>query len=156
MPVLRLTLRGCLARLRSKKAWSGLTRGLLYFAGALVLGAGFSGCAAIGPDSSAAAKEKVVAERAEARWQLLIKGDVDGAYQFLSAGSKAATPLNLYKTKVKPGMWRQAKVDKVDCEAEFCKVGMLITYDYRNVKGIETPLPETWIIENGSAWYVYR
>jgi hypothetical protein len=81
---------------------------------------------------------------------------VEGAYAFLSSGSKAATPFPVYKAKMKPGLWRQAKVDKVSCEAEICKVEMKITYDYRNMKGIETPLPETWIVENGSAWYVYR
>jgi hypothetical protein len=53
-------------------------------------------------------------------------------------------------------MWREAKVGKVDCEAEVCKVIMLITYDTKRMKGIETPIDETWVIENGSAWYVYR
>ena len=153
MRFLRLTLRGGLASLGSEKESFGSA---LLWAGALALGAGLAGCASLSPESSAEAKQKVVAEKAEARWQLLLKGDLDGAYQFLSAGSKAATPLALYKAKVKPGLWRAAKVDKVSCEAELCKVEMLITYDYRNVKGIETPLPETWIIENGSAWYVYR
>jgi hypothetical protein len=33
---------------------------------------------------------------------------------------------------------------------------MLITYDTRPMRGIQTPVEETWIIENGSAWYVYR
>jgi len=33
---------------------------------------------------------------------------------------------------------------------------MLVTYDVRRMKGIETPVDETWIIEKGSAWYVYR
>ena len=47
-------------------------------------------------------------------------------------------------------------MDKVDCEAEVCKVWMLITYDYKTMKGIETPFPETWIIENGTVGYVYR
>jgi hypothetical protein len=128
----------------------------LHWAGVLVLGAWLGGCVTLSADSSPEAKQKVVAEKATQRWQLLMKGDVDGAYQFLSAGSKAATPLPLYKAKVKPGLWRDAKVEKVSCEAELCKVDMLITYDYRNMKGIETPFPETWIIENGSAWYVYR
>jgi len=128
----------------------------LYWTGWLALGVGLAGCAGIGADSSPEAKQKLVAERAEARWQTLIKGDVDAAYQYLSAGSKAATPLAMYKTKVKPGIWRQAKVGKVQCDAEICSVEMTITYDYRNMKGLETPVPETWIIENGSAWYVYR
>jgi hypothetical protein len=38
---------------------------------------------------------------------------------------------------------------------------MLITYDFRAagagvVKGVETPVPETWIIEDGTVRYVYR
>jgi len=151
----RLTLPGRLASLDREKGSFG-TSFALQWAGALVLGAGLAACAGITPESSAAAKEKVVAERAEQRWQLLVKGDLDGAYQFLSSGSKAATSLPVYKAKIKPGMWRQAKVDKVSCEAELCKVEMKITYDFRNMKGIETPVPETWIVENGSAWYVYR
>jgi len=120
-----------------------------------------AGCASISATSAPEEKQKVVAERAEARWQLLIKGDVPGAYEYLSAGSKAATPLAAYLGKIKPGMWRKAKVDKVSCEAEICKVQMLIGYEMRK-RGtpldmqVETPVAETWIIENGSAWYVYR
>jgi hypothetical protein len=115
-----------------------------------------AGCASVSSNSSSEQKQKVVAERAQARWDVLIKGDVASAYQFLSSGSRASTSLDLYKAKMKPGLWRQAKVDKVDCEGEICKVMMLVTYDAKQMKGIETPVAETWIIENGSAWYVYR
>lgn len=156
MGFLQLTLSGPFARLPNKKVKLGLLARLLHWTGLLALGVGLSGCAGISADSSPEAKQKLVAERAEARWQTLIKGDVDGAYQYLSAGSKAATSLSVYKAKIKPGLWRKAKVDNVDCEAEICKVTLTITYDYRNMKGVETLLPETWIIENGSAWYVYR
>jgi hypothetical protein len=119
------------------------------------------GCAGIAgfgisKDSDPAAKQKVVAQRAEARWQSLIKGDLDAAYAYLSEGSKATTPLDVYKAKIRPGMWRQAKVEKVECEAEVCKVEMQITFDHKLMKGIQTPLNESWIIEKGSAWYVYR
>lgn len=131
-------------------------------ASAMVLAAGaalaLSGCAGFGisKDSEPAAKQKVVAERAEARWQSLIKGDLDAAYAYLSEGSKATTPLEVYKSKIRPGLWRQAKVEKVECEAEVCKVKMQITFDHKLMKGIQTPLNESWIIEKGSAWYVYR
>lgn len=151
-----MTLSSPFARLPSKKVKLGLLARLLHWMGWLALGVGLAGCAGISADSSPEAKQKLVAERAEARWQTLIKGDVDAAYQYLSAGSKAATSLALYKAKVKPGLWRKAKVDNVDCDAEICKVTLTITYDYRNMKGVETLLPETWIIENGTAWYVYR
>ena len=130
----------------------------------LVIGAAavaLSGCAGmagfgINKDSDAVAKQKVVAERAQARWQSLIKGDLDAAYAYLSEGSKATTPLDVYKAKIRPGLWRQAKVEKVECEAEVCKVELQITLDHKLMKGIQTPLNESWIIEKGSAWYVYR
>jgi hypothetical protein len=160
MPFLQLTHRGAFASLQGEGTMFGTTfravgnglRGL----SALAVAVGLVACASITVDSTPEAKEKVVSERAEARWQLLIKGDVGGAYQYLSAGSKAATPAALYTAKIKPGMWRKAKVDKVACEGEICKVQMLITYDFERMKGIETAAPETWIIENGSAWYVYH
>lgn len=164
MPFLQLTHRDALDRLQNESGKVGVIRALIRAVGRLswvALGVGLAACASISVDSPPEAKQKVVAERAQARWELLIKGDVEGAYQYLSAGSKAATPLGLYKGKIKPGMWRGAKVDKVDCEAEICKVQMLITYDFRaarggTMKGIETPVPETWIIENGTVGYVYR
>lgn len=167
MRFLRLTVWGAFARLRHKGA--GIERPTTgarrkrsiarpgHWAGWLsLLALGLAGCAGISVDSSPQAKQRLVAERAQARWQVLMKGDVEGAYQFLSAGSKAVTSLDAYKAKIRPGMWREAKVDKVECEAEICKVSMQITYDTRRMRGIQTPLDESWIIENGSAWYIYR
>jgi hypothetical protein len=167
MRFLRLTVLGAFARLRHKDA--GIERPATgarrkqsiarpgHWAGWLsLLALGLAGCAGISVDSSPQAKQRLVAERAQARWQVLLKGDVEGAYQFLSAGSKAVTSLDVYKAKIRPGMWREAKVDKVECEAEICKVSMQITYDTRRMRGIQTPLDESWIIENGSAWYIYR
>ena len=107
-------------------------------------------------DLRAGSEREVVAERAEARWQALIKGDVEAAYGFLSAGSKKVTPLVTYKGIIKPGMWRQAKAEKVECKEELCTVQLAVTYDAKMMKGITTPIWETWIIEDGSAWYVYR
>src|SRR5216117_161381 len=126
MPFLQLTHWDALDRLQNESGKIGVKiRALTRALSCVALGVGLAACASIGVDSSPQAKQKVVAERAQARWELLIKGDVEGAYQYLSAGSKAATPLGLYKTKIKPGIWRGAKVDKVDCEAEICKVEML-------------------------------
>jgi hypothetical protein len=119
-------------------------------------GLAVAACASISADSAPEAKQKVVSERAVARWQALIKGDVDAAYAFLSPASKKATPLMTYASAIKPGMWRQIKVDKVDCEAEVCKAQLSLTYDAKMMKGITTPIWESWIIEDGTAWYVYR
>jgi hypothetical protein len=166
MRFLRLTVLGAFARLQHKAAdierpatGSRRKRSIArpgHWAGWLsLLALGLAGCAGIGVDSPEA-KQRLVAERAQARWQVLMRGDVEGAYQFLSSGSKAATSLEAYKSKIRPGAWRGAKVNKVECEAEICKVSMQITYDTRRMRGIQTPLDESWIIENGSAWYIYR
>jgi hypothetical protein len=154
MRFLQLTLSGAFARLQSKKGMFGSTARLWF--GGLVLGVGLSGCAGLNADSSSEAKQKVVAERAEARWQFMIKGDLDHAYDYLSAGSKAEMPLAVYKGKIKSNIWHKAKANWVDCKAELCSVQMLITYDFGRMKGIETPVQETWVIENGSAWFVFR
>jgi hypothetical protein len=101
-------------------------------------------------------KRGIVAERAEERWQALIKGDLDAAYQFLSSGTKTAKPLALYKAQVRPGIWRGAKVGKVTCQRELCSVTVRVTYDTKVVRGVETDVGESWIIEDGTARIILR
>lgn len=126
---------------------------------AVLLAASVAGCVSMsggGKDLAPEAKQALVTERINARWNALIKGDLDQAYTFMSAGSREAVPLELYKVKIKPGMWRAVKVDSMQCEAEICQARMTLTYDHRMMKGIQTPFEETWILEKGNAWYVYR
>jgi predicted small secreted protein len=126
---------------------------------AVSLAASLAGCASMsggGKDLAPEAKQALVSERINARWNALIKGDLDRAYAFMSAGSQEAMPLTLYKEKIKPGMWRAAKIDSMNCDAEICQVKMTLTYDHKMMKGIQTPFQETWILEKGNAWYVYR
>ena len=126
---------------------------------AVLLAASLAGCASMsggGKDLAPEAKQALVTERINARWNALIKGDLDQAYTFMSAGSQEAMPLEVYKAKIKPGMWRAVKIDSMHCEAEICQVKMTLTYDHRMMKGVQTPFQETWILEKGNAWYVYR
>jgi hypothetical protein len=66
-------------------------------------------------------KQKVVKERAAARWQAVIDGDADKAYGFLSSGSKAAASLTLYKGRARLQGFRSVDVQSAACEAETCK-----------------------------------
>lgn len=124
--------------------------------------AGLAGCASVpgvgglSKDSPAEAKEKVVTARAQARWDALIKGDVEAAYGYLSPASRAVTSLEQFKARTKTGSFRSVKIEKVSCAGETCEVGLFLTYDHRLMSGITTPVGETWIIEDGQAWYVYR
>jgi len=107
-------------------------------------------------DSPPEAKVAVVNERAMARWDALIKGDLDLAYTYMSEASRQAYSLKAYKERVKPGMWRAVKINSVACDAEICTASMMLTYDHRMMKGVQTPFAERWIIEKGTAWFVYE
>lgn len=137
------------AKRRQSPKWAAAVAVVLLGGCATGLGTG-----KLGPDASADAKREAVAARAQARWDALIKADLDGAYAFLSPASRATMPLDLYKAKHKVGLYRTAKVDGVDCEADTCTVKLSLTYDYKRFKGIATPLVEKWIITQGQAWFV--
>jgi len=163
LQVNRLTLQGRLSSLGSTKAGFSLLRLAAWMPVVVVAVAACAGMGGVSKDSPPDVKAAVVKERAQARWQALIKGDLDAAYTYLSPGSKAATPIEAYKRQVRPGLWRAVKVDSAECEAELCNVKLQLTYDVprgpmspKAMPGIETPISERWVIENGSAWFVYR
>ena len=114
-----------------------------------------AGCASMGglsADTPAEAKQDAVAARAKARWDALIKADIASAYSYLSPATRATVALDVYKAKHKLGLYRSAKVDKVECQGEACTVHLTIVYDYKQFKSVTTPLSERWIITQGQAW----
>lgn len=125
-----------------------------------------AGCAATGgglsKDSPKEVKAAAVKERSSARWDALIKGDKDAAYAYLSPGTRELVSLDQYKGRVQTGNFRSVQVDGVDCDVETCKVKLTLTYDYTasrgmtNMKGISTYLEETWVLDKGQAWFVWR
>jgi hypothetical protein len=106
--------------------------------------------------STAKTLEDRVKERAAKRWEALIGGDLDTAYGFFSKATKNTYPLELYRVKMRPGLWREARVDTVKCSDEICDVTVILTIDHARIKGIVTPVAERWIIQDGQAWYVYN
>jgi hypothetical protein len=109
-----------------------------------------------GAPAASDARREAVEARVNARWAALIKGDLDGAYALLSAASREATTLETFKKNTRKGGFREARIDKVECGAELCTVKLKIVYDHRLMKGIETPVEETWIFDKGQPWLVYR
>jgi len=110
----------------------------------------------LSPESPPDVKREAVSARAKARWEALIKADITQAYSYLSPASRATTPLDLYKAKHKLGLYRTVKVDDVKCDADICTVDLSLTYDFKQFKGITTPVTEKWVITQGQAWYVYQ
>jgi hypothetical protein len=125
-----------------------------------------AGCAALGggltKDTAPEVKAAAVKERSNARWVALIKGDKDAAYTYLSPGTRKLISLEQYRGRVQAIGYRNVEIQKVDCEPEVCKVGLMLTYDYTpakgttSAKGVTTYAEETWVLENGQAWLVWR
>jgi len=121
-----------------------------------------AGCASPPPKEVAApapataeAKQALVAKRAASRWDAMIKDDLDTAYTFMSPGSRDATPLDKYKANSRRGAFREGRIDSVVCDGDACQVRVYVTYDHPKMKGITTPVVESWRIDGGQAWYVY-
>ena len=105
--------------------------------------------------TSPEAKQDLVRTRAMSRWDLLIKDDMDAAYTYLSPGSRETTSLEKFKRNFRRGAFREARVDNVTCDGDACIARMHVTYDHPKMKGITTPVLESWIIDGGQAWLVY-
>jgi hypothetical protein len=99
--------------------------------------------------------EQVVAERAQARWDALLKGDVEGAYGYLSPGSRAVNTLEAYKSSIRENFWKAARVGKATCASEACEVAAEVEYEFRRSR-VKTPLSETWVKQEGNWWYVLK
>ena len=122
---------------------------------------GVAGCATgpiggVSKDAPPEVKVAAVTKRAQERWDVLLKGDVKAAYAYLSPASREVVSLERYQSKINPANFRSVKLDTVSCEAETCRARFWLTFDHRLMRGVQTPLEETWILENGQAWYVYR
>lgn len=100
--------------------------------------------------------EEAVRERAQARWDALLKDDVKTAYGYFSPGSRAVMDEKSYEASVRKGFWKSAKVDSVTCpSAQRCEVNETIEYEFQG-RHTRTPLSETWIEEDGNWWLVRK
>ena len=104
--------------------------------------------------SPAEVKVAAVTERSNARWQAMIKGDFQTAYGMMTDASRKSVTLEGFRGRSRSVVFKDAKVQKVSCEAESCKVDVFVTYDHPKLKGVGFPATETWVIEHGMFWYV--
>lgn len=130
---------------------------LMFFATVVVLD--LAGCGAMPPVQSSGMVANdvsaVVVERAQLRWNALLKRDMDTAYQFISPGGRSLMTVEQYRPRINTGFWRGAKVEKASCEAETCEVTVLVDLIVEGVK-FTNPIKETWILDAGKWWFVYQ
>ena len=119
---------------------------------AMLFGLSVAACATVAPKPA----DAIVKERAQARWDLMVQGEFDRAYEYFSPSSKAVMPASAFKSRIKPGFWKAVKVEKVECSsADRCEVKVNISYDYRGTR-IETPHQETWIRDESNWWLLSK
>ena len=118
---------------------------------AVLAAAALGGCATTGTTSD----KDIVAKRAQQRWDLLVKNDFSGAYQYLSPGSRQIVPTaDAYSGEFRRNFWSGAKVDQVSCPtAEACEVEVWIEYQNRGIK-MRTPVHEKWVRQDSNWWFV--
>lgn len=122
-----------------------------------LLAAVLAGCASTPP-----APEQIVRERAQARWNALLKGDFERAYAYITPGGRAVVPLATYRGRIGNAVtWKSAEVASVTCETlEMCTVQVKVTYlpvmRRASVGTIERYLDETWVVDAGQWWFVYK
>jgi hypothetical protein len=131
-----------------------------------------AGCAAGGggrpagtaaPAASGRSPEKILEQRAVARWQLMIAGKAGEAYDYLSPGFRALKTREQYHADMqnRPVRWKGVRFGSVDCppEGEYCDVTVEIDYEIDSpLPGVGTlkstgPVTERWIASDG-VWYL--
>jgi hypothetical protein len=111
-----------------------------------------AGCAGVKPRSA----EESVRERAQARWDALVKGDTKTAYGYMSPGSRSVITPEAYEGSLRAGFWKSAVVDKVECgSAQSCDALATIEYEHLG-RRTKTPLRETWIRDGTEWWYLRK
>ncbi|NWG73170.1 MAG: hypothetical protein HXY24_00930 [Rubrivivax sp.] len=123
---------------------------------ALLTGA-LAGCASL-----SGKPEDVVRARAQARWDALLKGDYERAYGYITPGGRAVVPYATYRGRIGNAVtWKSAEVASVTCETlEKCTVKVKVTYlpavRRAAIGTIERFLDETWVVDAGQWWFVYK
>lgn len=114
-----------------------------------------AGCASLGADPQKNAVGEVT-RLAQERWNLLLKGDLDGAYAYLSEGSRQLRTLEQYKARIQLGLWRSVKVESAECAEDVCKVQVRVGYKLKRTGAVqegETYVEERWVLESGRWGY---
>jgi len=104
--------------------------------------------------------ENTIENRATARWDSLLSGDLAGAYEYLSPGFRSSVTSLQYQrhvllSKVK---WTAARYIASDCAETTCKVTISLDYTvYGALPGVTSfnstqEIEESWVKADGN-WY---
>lgn len=130
----------------SKQAWLPVLSGLLLMV---------SACA------TTTSSQGVIEERAMARWEVLLSGDLSAAYDYLSPGYRSSVSSLQYQRSVlrRRVTWTNAKYVESNCDEIACKVQISLDYTlYGALPGVKSfdgtqTIEESWVLVDGT-WYL--
>jgi len=136
--------------LHFSSAVKSISRALL--GGALLL---LAACATIVPT------EQLIEQRATARWDAILSGNLEDAYAYLSPGYRSSVSSLQYQRSIllKTVHWTGAEYIESDCVETTCKVKISLDYTvYAAIPGVKSysrskVIEESWLQLDGS-WYL--
>jgi hypothetical protein len=105
---------------------------------------------------------EAVKKRANKRWELLIEGRLESAYEYLSPGTRKITPYKVYAKSIRGvGLWREAAVNRAKkCTSTRCELIINIKTSFvhpRLAQPLESQafISEVWIYsKKQKEWFV--
>ena len=124
--------------------------GVMVVLAALTIG----GCATVKTEPP----ELQVRQLATQRWQALLAGSFDKAYEFATPAYRLLHNSDTYRTKrqATPVKWVSAEVHSVECQEAKCAVKIhlqskpIVPFVFKGV--IDSGIDETWVLEDGRWW----
>lgn len=129
-------------------------RSVLVGAMAVLVALAVSGCAAVKPEPP----ELQVRKLATQRWQALLAGNFDKAYEFATPAYRLIHTADAYRAKrqATPVKWVSAEVHSVACQEVKCDVKIhiqskpMVPTMFKGV--IDSGVDEVWVMEDGQWW----
>ena len=99
-----------------------------------------------------------VQERAQARWQAIVAGELDTAYTFANPGFRSTITPEFHHHRLVSGIeWQAAEIHQVECQTQRCTVSVNVTYEVTEPPtgiAFDETLEEIWIFVNDQ-WWIY-
>ncbi len=99
--------------------------------------------------------EQGLVVRAQERWDALMAGDVNKAYEYISPAGRLKMQAKDYRLRINTSHIKKVVVKEAKCKAELCEVMVFLDYTVLNVPTSQV-FPELWILDEGKWWFVYR
>ena len=105
--------------------------------------------------SACQSAQDALTSAATQRWNALIHGDMNAAYQLYTKAFQQTTTLDVFKNTMHgTGLWNKANVKAIHCadDGKHCNVDIEVTISMK-MRGVKTPvetssvIKETWVNE---------